>query len=163
MIRISNNRRRTRRGFTLLEVLLVLAILVAIAAIAVPMLMGRAEEGYKRITVVSIRNFEEAAKLYYAENKRMPEGSTDEVLNLLMQPTDEQGNQRSPYLEERPLDGWDRPLQYVFPSAEWADVMISSRPLIWSSGPNGIPGDEDDISNLEEYIQRQTRADQQRL
>ena len=56
--------RRPRHGFTLLEVLLVLAILIAIAAMVVPNIVGAADEANKDTTRLNISAFEQAAQMY---------------------------------------------------------------------------------------------------
>ena len=79
-----SNKTQRRHGFTLLEVLLVLAILIAIAAMVVPNLIGRGDEANKDITRINIANFEKAAQMYRIDNKRWPEGGAQEVLELLI-------------------------------------------------------------------------------
>ena len=69
-----------RRGFTLLEVLLVLAILIAIAAMVVPNIVGRSDEANKDLTRINIAAFEKAAQMYKIDNKVWPEGSTEAVI-----------------------------------------------------------------------------------
>ena len=147
-----SNKTQRRHGFTLLEVLLVLAILIAIAAMVVPNLIGRGDEANKDITRINIANFEKAAQMYRIDNKRWPEGGAQEVLELLMESIDDQGRQRAPYLEKIPMDAWDQPLLYEYPTQQ---VGNTDRPLIYSLGPNGIEGGDDDITNLDEIIEQQ--------
>ena len=72
--RTAGQQRRTgRRGFTLLEVLLVLAILIAIAAMVVPNIVGRSDEANKDLTRINIKAFETAAQMYKISNKVWPE------------------------------------------------------------------------------------------
>ena len=75
---------RLRGGFTLLEVLLVLAILIAIAAMVVPNIVGAADEANKDTTRLNIKAFEQAAQMYKIKNKYWPEGGTEDVVMLLM-------------------------------------------------------------------------------
>ena len=60
----TDRRCRIRRGFTLLEVLLVLAILIAIAAMVVPNIVGASDEANKDLTRINIKAFEQAAQMY---------------------------------------------------------------------------------------------------
>ncbi|MEC9009104.1 MAG: prepilin-type N-terminal cleavage/methylation domain-containing protein, partial [Planctomycetota bacterium] len=76
--------RRRSHGFTLLEVLLVLAILIAIAAMVVPNIVGAADEANKDTTRLNINAFEQAAQMYKIKNKVWPEGGTEDVVMLLM-------------------------------------------------------------------------------
>ena len=95
--------RMDRRGFTLLEVLLVLAILIAIAAMVVPNIVGRSDEANKDLTRINIAAFEKAAQMYKIDNKVWPEGGTEDVIMLLMMTEDDQGKERASYLEKLSL------------------------------------------------------------
>ena len=70
--------RMDRRGFTLLEVLLVLAILIAIAAMVVPNIVGRSDEANKDLTRINIAAFEKAAQMYKIDNKDFFAWNNDE-------------------------------------------------------------------------------------
>ena len=150
---LSHTHRRQRRGFTLLEVLLVLAILIAIAAMVVPNIIGRGEEASKKITAINIANFEKAAQMYKIDNKVWPDGSTEEVVTLLMMTEDDQGQPRASYLEKFPMDAWDMPLQYQYPPPD--NTGNTFKPLIWSAGPDRQEGTDDDITNIDELMKQQ--------
>ena len=135
----------SRSGFTLLEVLLVLAIIIAMMAIVVPNFLGRREEANIKTTIIAIKSFEQAAKLYAAENNGYPEGSTEEVVQQLMVPVDPiTGITKSPYIEDRPIDAWGNPLMYEFP-ASGERQTLGNKPAIWSAGLDGQEGTEDDM------------------
>ena len=138
-----------RSGFTLLEVLLVLAILGVIAAMVVPNLLGRQQEAYVKATRTSITGLEGAVKLYASEHDgQYPEGNGETVFQHLMSPeTDQQtGKQRASYLEKIPLDAWKTQLHYEYP-ATGNRVNPSGKPAIWSIGPDKQDGTPDDINN----------------
>ena len=142
---------RTSRhsGFTLLEVLLVLAILGVIAAMVVPNLLGRQQEAYVKATRTSISGLEGAVKLYASEHDgQFPEGNAETVFQQLMSPeTDQQtGKQRASYLEKIPLDAWKNPLRYEFP-ATGNRTNPSGKPAIWSPGPDKQDDTADDVNN----------------
>jgi general secretion pathway protein G len=136
----SRNRRR-RGGFTLMEVLLVLAILVilgALVAMNFGNVLGKADSDAARS---QIGLFEPAIKMYFLHVKQYP--ATLEALrtapNDLPNPTKWVG----PYLEKNvPLDPWGRPYQYASPGRYYLDSYD-----IWSLGPDGQDGTQDDIGN----------------
>ena len=133
-------RRARRGGFTLIEVLLVLAILGVIAAMVVPNLLGRQQEANEKATKQSIESVENTAKQFAVNH----DGQYPQSMNELLQPENVGGVQKPPYLEEPPLDAWDMPIQYEPPQ------QMGQKPRIWSFGPNKQEGGGDDISNYDD-------------
>ncbi len=147
--RLSRQSRPCRSGFTLLEVLLVLAILGVIAAMVVPNLLGRQDEAYRKTTRASIKGFEDAVMLYAAEHDGLfPEGNADTVVNSLRSPEADQqtGKQRAAYLDKPPLDAWKNMLRYEYP-ATGNRQSPSGKPAIWSAGPDRQDDTNDDINS----------------
>ena len=132
-------RRRQRRGFTLMEILLVLAILVILGS-----LVGI---GYFQIqkgmtvdaTKTEIRTLEQAVKYYQLAMGRLP--SMDEGLEALINPPadDIKGRWKGPYLEttQVPYDPWENPYNY--------EVLDADEFQITSNGPDGQQGTDDDV------------------
>lgn len=109
--------RRDERGFTLIEVMIVVVILGILAAMIVPRIMGRPDEARITKAQVDIKNIEVALNLYRLDNSRYP--TTEQGLAALVKaPTASPipAKWRSEgYLAKSPLDPWDRPYVYLSP------------------------------------------------
>lgn len=147
----SRTRRPRRGGFTLVEVLLVLAILGVIAAMVVPNLLGSQRKALVKQTGTSIHALETALQSYAIDHDgEMPSGATDQMVEALTQPKDRDGQpMKDPYLDKTPLDAWGKPLNYRYPGQK---QKVETRPDIWSNGPNkeNEDGSGDDINNWTE-------------
>ncbi|WP_437231116.1 type II secretion system major pseudopilin GspG [Planctomicrobium sp. SH661] len=130
-----------RTGFTLMEVLLVLAIMGIIMSMTVPQLLGRQQHANVDATQISIRGVEQALKLYSLDHSgRFP--TTEQGLKVLYETDPRDRQWRGPYLEVEPLDAWGKPFQYSFPGTRnprGADIS--------SAGPDMTPQTNDDIGN----------------
>jgi general secretion pathway protein G len=129
------------RGFTLIEVMVVVVILGILAAILVPKVMDRPEQA--RITKArqDIRALEAALNLYKLDNYVYP--TTDQGLEALVEkPTSpEPPNwKEGGYLDRLPLDPWKQPYQFLSPGTHG---VID----IYSLGVDQQPDSEDDIGN----------------
>jgi len=138
-------RRRRRGGFTLVEVLLVLVILVIIASLAVTAYGPIQRKAYINAAKTQIKAFKTPLQAYRLDIGDFP--STSQGLEALLGPPSDLPNQDKwfgPYLDSRvvPKDPWDNLYQYEYPGRnqeEWPDI--------WSFGPDGRDGTEDDIGN----------------
>ncbi|QDT93517.1 type II secretion system protein GspG [Gimesia algae] len=145
MYRIKSQTKPQRRGFTLLEMLIVLGIILVIAAMVVPNLLGSQKKANIKATRASIHNLEQAFKLYATENNgEYPQGGPEQ-LELLMQPVSSDGQAAEPFIESIPLDAWGEVFHYEYPN----NKAKSTKPAIWSSGPNQQDenGSGDDVNN----------------
>ena len=140
-------RKQRRSAFTLLELLIVLAIIVAIAAMVAPNLIGSQQEAQIQTTRATIKIIEEACKKKAVKmDGTFDKESGPEVIQKLAEKwEDNRGKEQQPLLEEIPRDAWGREFQYQYNSGDL-------KPLIWSFGPDGEDGggsnSTDDISNL---------------
>ena len=109
--------KKNKKGFTLIEILLVLAIIGTIAAMVVPRLAGRSEQAKVSIAKVDVgSNISSALKLYELDNGTYP-SSAQSLDALTKKPTQGSSprNWNGPYLEKEPVDPWGRKYQYQFP------------------------------------------------
>jgi general secretion pathway protein G len=140
-------RMRTQRrgGFTLIEVLLVVAIIALLAAFVVPSFTGvqsGAERKLAQTKVSKNGGVGTAIRLYHMDMHSYPE----ELSDLVEKPDDEDKAEQwnGPYLEDLDnlKDPWGNELKYKAPG----EVNTNSYDL-WSVGPDGEDGTDDDIGN----------------
>ncbi|HBN74802.1 MAG TPA: type II secretion protein [Planctomycetaceae bacterium] len=138
-------RNSSRNAFTLLELLIVLAILGVIAAMVVPNLLGSQKKANIQATETSIHGLEQALKLYAVANGGEYPNGGQEVFELLASNKDSEGNAVDPLLPEIPKDAWGQELMYEYPSSK----NNGTEPAIWSLGPNKSDeqGSGDDVAN----------------
>ncbi|MGN6553199.1 MAG: type II secretion system major pseudopilin GspG [Verrucomicrobiota bacterium] len=136
------NPRNRRQGFTLIVLLLVLAILGILAAIVVPKIAGRSEDARKQAAVTQISAFKTALNTFEVDNGYYPKGQNG-LLDLIQRPRDAQ-NWHGPYLDTDavPKDPWGRDYSYVCPGKNNTSSFD-----IASAGPDGQAGNDDDIYN----------------
>lgn len=142
MSMVSTRNTRRRSGFTLMEVLLVLAILGVIMTMVVPKVLGRQQHANADATRVSIGGLSQALKLYSLDHSGQFPASADGLSTLLRAPDARDPRWRGPYLEKEPVDAWGNPFQYEFPGRRNPDSFDIS-----SAGPDGTHGTADDIGN----------------
>ena len=138
---------RSRSGFTLIEILLVLIIIGILAAMVGPNLVGQSKGARLTAAKADIEtNLSTALDLYELHNGRYP--NTDQGLKALMEkPTTapEAINWQGPYLKKKktPKDPWKRDYVYSSPGTHNKDAYDLS-----SLGPDGVES-TDDITNWE--------------
>lgn len=129
-----------KRAFTLIEMLLVLVILAALAALVVPRFTGRSEQARVTAAKVQISAIATALKSFETNVGRFPTES--EGLGALVHQPGNASGWLGPYLEKQvPLDPWDNPYIYRHPARIGIDFDVIS------TGPDGLEGTEDDIVN----------------
>ncbi len=135
----SSHPRRRTRGFTLVEMLLVLVILATLAAIVIPKMAGRSQQAKTTAAATQISNFEAALDAFEVDNGYYPKsGSLGE---LISQPGNTP-NWKGPYLKGIPNDPWGNAYSYDYPGKH-----STSGYDLTCAGPDGRTGTDDDITN----------------
>lgn len=133
-------------GFTLIELMLVVIIISALAAMILPRLAGRTEQARISIAKADINaNMPTALDLYELDNGSYP--TTEQGLNaLLTKPTSSASlNWNGPYLKREPKDPWGKLYQYRFPGTHNDKKDYE----LFSFGPDGVESN-DDVTNWQE-------------
>lgn len=135
-------RQQRQRGFTLLEIMVVIVILGILASLVVPNLMGNKEKADHQKVVSDIVALESALDMYKLDNSRYP--TTEQGLQALVTKPSAQPEPRNypqgGYIRRLPQDPWGADYQLLSPGQH-------GQLDVFSYGPDGIPDTEDDIGN----------------
>ena len=127
--------RAVSRGFTLIEIMVVVVIMGILAALLVPKLMGRTDDARIIAAKQDIATVMQSLKLYKLDNQRYP--TTEQGLSALSTkpavgpPAD--GWKSGGYLDKVPKDPWGNPYQYLSPG-------INGEIDVFTLGADGQPG-----------------------
>ena len=143
MNRFHARHRAVHRGFTLVEILVVLVIVGVLVALIAPNVLDRAGEAKVTAARTDVNSLTQALKLYKLDNQRYP--SADQGLEALVRkPTSGTVPQNwRPYLDKLPKDPWGQPYQYANPGLHGEIDGFS----FGADGKPGGEGNDADVGN----------------
>ena len=138
----SPQRAHRTRGFSLIELLVVIGILAVIAAIVAPSMLGKADDANVNAAKVQIEQLHSAIDLYRLETGRYP----GELKDLVENPGDNK-RWKGPYVRKKSQleDPWHNAIQYQRPGDHGAFDLYS----FGADGQQGGEGNDADIGNWE--------------
>ncbi len=134
---------KQQRGFSLVEILVVLVILGLLVSVVAPTVLNRADEARVQKVYADFANIETALKLYRLDNFNYP--TTEQGLEALVAPSGldpvPRNFKQGGYLERTPMDPWGRPYLYLSPGDNGEFDL-------YSLGADGLTGGENQNADL---------------
>ncbi|MFA7236822.1 MAG: type II secretion system major pseudopilin GspG [Phycisphaeraceae bacterium] len=133
------------RGFTLIELLLVLVILGVLAALVIPKFTNRTQQARNTAAKTDISSIKGMINAFEIDTGRLP--TSDEGLNALLIAPPNVTDWRGPYIDSNalPKDPWGNAYLYRYPGQHNPNGFD-----LYSTGPDGREGGNDDIGNWSE-------------
>ena len=139
--------RMMQRGFTLIEIMVVVVILGILAALVAPKLMGRTDDARMVAAKQDIATIMQGLKLYRLDNQRYPamEQGLQALVTKPASGPDAGGWKTGGYLDKLPKDPWGNPYQYLSPGVR-GEIDVFS---LGGDGQPGGAGNDADIGSWE--------------
>lgn len=130
-----------RRGFTIVEIMVVVIIIGVLAALIVPTILGRTGKARTAVAASKLAAIENAVNLFASEYERLP-NALDE---LVSRPEDiDEATWSPPTLKPGDLnDPWGKPYVYRYPGENWTFDLFS----LGRDGQEGGEGEDADVVN----------------
>lgn len=135
-------RRRRSAGFTLLELLVVLAILGLLAALVAPQVLGFGGRANTQVAQVQVRNIASAINTFQLDVGRLP--TEAEGLNALVTQPPGVAAWAGPYMERLPDDPWGHPYRYRVPGENGRPFDVYT---LGADNAEGGTGQDRDLRN----------------
>lgn len=137
---------KSQRGFTLIEIMVVVVIIGILGAIVVPQFMSRPDQAKVTATKTDIQAIATALEMYRLDNFQYP--STQQGLEALHKkpsglPAARNWNTQG-YLKSLPVDPWGTPYQYLNPGVKSVDGSFD----LYSLGSDGVMGGEGHAADI---------------
>jgi general secretion pathway protein G len=136
------------RGFTLIEIMVVVVIIGLLAAVIVPNVIGQVEKARVSKAHQDIASLETALTMFKLDNSRYP-GTDQGLQSLVVQPSDPAIRHWKPggYVKRVQKDPWGNDYQYVYPGTHGGEYDLFS---LGADGQPGGEGEDADIGNWNE-------------
>lgn len=132
---------QSARGFTLIELMVVLVIIAVLGALIVPSVIGRIAEARTTAARTDINSLMQALKLYKIDNQRYPTAEQGLEALRAKPTTGPIPPNWKPYIDKAMLDPWKNPYQYANPG-------VQGEIDIFSYGADGKPGGEGEDADI---------------
>ncbi|HDS1681376.1 TPA: type II secretion system major pseudopilin GspG [Pseudomonas putida] len=137
------HRRNRQRGFTLMEIMVVIFIIGLLIAVVAPSVLGNQDKAMKQKVMADLATLEQALDMYRLDNLRFPSNQQG-LAALVKKPTQEplpRSWRSDGYVRRLPEDPWGTPYQYRMPGEH-------GRVDVYSLGADGVPGGEGQDADL---------------
>ncbi|OHB65041.1 MAG: type II secretion system protein GspG [Planctomycetes bacterium RBG_13_60_9] len=140
---IINHQSSIAKGFTLIELMIVVVILGLLATMVMPKILDKPEQARRTKAKVDIRSIQSALAMFKTDTGRFP--TTAEGLQALVTDSGIRGFNKEAYLERVPTDPWGSKYVYICPGIHSKDYDLKS------FGKDGEDGGTDNDADIESW------------